>query len=171
MNAIISKNITNTTNISNERLDYYWEKIIPYLLTENWEAFEIQLAWDFVTASRKSMLGVPELIMRMTITITHSLLTPSEDMIDSAVPKYDIIKVDQETCSTESKQSFKGRTVWGTVHVPNYLSSGRGSVLEASLQPEPVKEVKSNGIVKHPFLLRWVENDDGALPSSGFRVL
>lgn len=64
MQAILSKNNTSSSGISSERFDYYWDSIMPFLLKENWETFDIQLAWDFVTASRESMLGIPEKLMR-----------------------------------------------------------------------------------------------------------
>lgn len=64
MHAILTHNNTNATGISQERYDHYWSSIIPFLLNEKWETFDIQLTWDFVTASRRSMLGVPELMMR-----------------------------------------------------------------------------------------------------------
>lgn len=63
MKMILTKNNTNTTGIPKERYDYYWNSIIPFLVAEKWEIFDIQMTWDFVTASRKSMLGVPELMM------------------------------------------------------------------------------------------------------------
>lgn len=70
-------------------------------------------------------------------------------------PNYRIVKVEDEKCSATGG-GWKGRSVWGRVNVPSYLSSGRGSLLSASELDRKPDTVESNGEIEFPFLIRYL---------------
>jgi hypothetical protein len=87
------------------RADYYDHEILPVLADAGIDPEGLQLAWDFVTHSRHSALGIAEHLR--------------DDAAAQPAPTHTITAVTDGDCSAEG--TTIGRTVEGTVTAPSYL--------------------------------------------------
>lgn len=108
----------------------YAEYVFPILEKEGWDINEVQIAWNYVTISRKSSLGGLQ-------SMRDRLL----DHIDNEGLEWSITQVNEEKCIEGSDTA--GRIVWVTMKMPSFMEqSVRGSRL---YRPDPNDTVTLNG--------------------------
>ncbi|MFT5683454.1 MAG: hypothetical protein ACI8RZ_004386, partial [Myxococcota bacterium] len=103
------------------RADYYASDILPVLADAGIETDGLQLAWDFVTHSTDSALGVAEFLR--------------EDAAAQPSPTHTITEVLDADCAEEGVTI--GRTIEGTVTAPSYLTDD-GELLTRDADGMPV---------------------------------
>jgi hypothetical protein len=130
--------------ISTQRWNYYQQNVFPALAARGFARSEIQLAWDFVTASRLRTLGRAE-YMRDTMLSTHA-----------AKPlRYKINGIENADCSTSSWNTTTGRTVYGEVYVPSFLdSTSRLAKLPRSVDGKRLERFNVTGTKASKFIIR-----------------
>eukprot|EP01122_Echinamoeba_exundans_P012294 TRINITY_DN5097_c0_g2_i1.p1 TRINITY_DN5097_c0_g2~~TRINITY_DN5097_c0_g2_i1.p1 ORF type:complete len:1022 (+),score=97.54 TRINITY_DN5097_c0_g2_i1:184-3249(+) len=130
--------------ISLKRWNYYQQNIFPALASRGFLRTEIQIAWDFVTASRQNTLGRAEFMRDMMLSI------------HTAKPlRYKINGIENADCATPSWNTTVGRTVYGEVYVPSFLdSTARLAKLPRSLDGKRLERFNVTGVRASKFIIR-----------------
>lgn len=134
------------SSVTKERWEYYQLKIFPVLESQaSFNRSEIQLAWDFVTVSRETLLGRAEAMRDDALRRQANASLP-----------YGIDAVVEDDCSKNPNNTM-GRTIYGHITTPLYLtSSQRLAKLPRTAKgvrvdtPEPLGTHDSNFIIRIP---------------------
>jgi hypothetical protein len=102
----------NESLVRKDRWEYYQTQVFPWLIdAKNFTRAEIQLAWDFTTVSRETLLERAE-----------SMRDNALEHFENGTVSYKINSIVESECSSNPNTTI-GRTIYGSVQTPLYLTS------------------------------------------------